>query len=272
LSVARPIEHAHFLAILFAEQRHGAGGNGVVGCHQAGGDRLVGADFRVHFGLDRGNVVRAERGGMREVEPQAIGRDQRALLRDMRAQAVAQRLVQQVRGRMVGAGGIAAHHVHHQLHRVAHLDRAGFDHGLMRMETAQRLGGVGHGQLEAIGPGDRAGIAHLAAAFAIERGLVGQHRDAVTGLCGRHFGAVLDQGHDHAFAAGGGVAGELGGAFALGNVEPHFARRGFARTLPCGAGGGLLLRHGGVEAFAIDAHAAGAQGVFGQVVRKPYVS
>ena len=41
--------------------------------------------------------------GMREVEAQAIGRDQRALLRDVLAEHLAQRLVQQMRRRVVGA-------------------------------------------------------------------------------------------------------------------------------------------------------------------------
>ena len=43
---------------------------------------------------------------MREVEAQAIGGDERALLGDVAAQAVAQRRVQQVRGRVVGPDGI----------------------------------------------------------------------------------------------------------------------------------------------------------------------
>ncbi len=45
---------------------------------------------------------------MREVEAQPIRRDQRALLLDMRAQHLAQRSMQQVRGRVVGHDGLAA--------------------------------------------------------------------------------------------------------------------------------------------------------------------
>ena len=46
--------------------------------------------------------------GMREVEAQPVGRDQRALLRDVVAEHLAQRLVQQMRRRMVGADGASA--------------------------------------------------------------------------------------------------------------------------------------------------------------------
>ena len=43
--------------------------------------------------------------GWREVEAQAVGRDQRAFLRDVIAEHLAQRLVQEMRRRMVGADG-----------------------------------------------------------------------------------------------------------------------------------------------------------------------
>ncbi len=45
---------------------------------------------------------------MREVEAQPVGRHQRALLRDVIAQHLAQRLVQQMRRGMVRADGAAA--------------------------------------------------------------------------------------------------------------------------------------------------------------------
>ena len=72
-----------------------------------------------HVRLDIRNLLRSERGGVREVEAQAVGRDQRALLRDMTAQPVSQRRVQQVRRRVIGADRITARDVDRQLHRVA---------------------------------------------------------------------------------------------------------------------------------------------------------
>src|SRR3546814_4942727 len=71
-----------------------------------------------------------------------------------------------------------------------------------------------------------------------------------------------DLGHDLAFALGRAVADELGVAGLFRDIEPDFVRRLFARSLPGGAGGGLLLGHGLVEAFAVDAEAARAQRVF----------
>ena len=53
--------------------------------------------------LDRGDLGRRDRLGMRDVETQAVGRNERALLRDMVAEHDAQRLVQQVGRRMVRA-------------------------------------------------------------------------------------------------------------------------------------------------------------------------
>jgi hypothetical protein len=58
-----------------------------------------------------------------EVEAQPVGRDQRALLRDVLAEPIAQRLVQQMRRGVVGAHA-ARRVVDLQLDRVADLQRA----------------------------------------------------------------------------------------------------------------------------------------------------
>ena len=58
--------------------------------------------------LDLLDLLGRHRLGMREVEPQPVGRDQRALLRDVVAEHLAQRLVQQMGRRMVRADGAAA--------------------------------------------------------------------------------------------------------------------------------------------------------------------
>jgi len=44
---------------------------------------------------------------VREIEAQTLGRDERALLRDVRSEHFAQRRVQQVRGGVVGADACA---------------------------------------------------------------------------------------------------------------------------------------------------------------------
>ena len=70
------------------------------------------------------DVLGRQRLRMAEVEAQPVGRDQRALLRHMLAEPAAQRLVQQVRDRMVGAQPPPALAVDPQLDRVADPERA----------------------------------------------------------------------------------------------------------------------------------------------------
>ena len=75
---------------------------------------------------------RLDRGRLRKIEAQAIGRDQAALLRDMAAEPLAQRSVQQVRRRMVGADRGTAFMIDIELHAVADLHRTRLDPGAVR--------------------------------------------------------------------------------------------------------------------------------------------
>src|SRR3546814_19012668 len=63
-----------------------------------------------------------------------------------------------------------------------------------------------------------------------------------------------------------GVASEFGRAMFLGDVEPEVVRGLLARTLPGGAGSGLLLGHGDVEAGAVDGKVLGAKGILCELV------
>jgi len=142
-----------------------------------------------------------------------------------------------------------------------------------RSTSTQRLGGIGHGDPQvgvarAGRPGDRPGIADLAAALAIERGLVGEDHHVVARTGGFDFLAVLDQRDHPALAAGRGVAGELARALAFGDVEPDLAVGGLARALPRGARGGLLPCHRRIEARLVHRDPARAQRVLGQVIGK----
>ena len=58
--------------------------------------------------LDLGELGRRDRREVREVETQAVGRDERARLLHVRAEHLAQRRVQQVRGRVVAPRRVAA--------------------------------------------------------------------------------------------------------------------------------------------------------------------
>ncbi len=64
---------------------------------------------------------------MREIETQAVGRDQRALLRNVIAEHLAQRLVQKMRGGMVAADVGTARVIDLELQRLAGLQRTLLD-------------------------------------------------------------------------------------------------------------------------------------------------
>ena len=165
-------QHAHFIAVLLAEQRHRARLDRLVRRHHADFRRSVLADDGVHFGLDRFDVLARHRRGVREVETEIVGLDQRALLRDVLAQTVAQRRMQQVRRRMVGADLGAAHAVDLQFGDVADLGRPRDHLADMREHIAGALLHVVDAETPAAGEEDLALVARLAAAFGVERRLV----------------------------------------------------------------------------------------------------
>ena len=221
----------------------------------------------VHIGLDLG-----ERGGidcarLREIEAQAFGRDEAALLRDVQAEALAERFVQQVGGAMVGADAVAARAVDRQVQRIADRDRSFGDRGAVRPEAAEIFVRV-LDLAEHAGCRQRAGITDLPAAFGVERRLVDDDLDGFAGRCGVDPRAILDDRDDLALAFFRRIADEFGAARAFGNVEPDIVRGALARSLPRGAGGALLFGHRGIEPGAIDPEALRAEGVLGQVIRE----
>ena len=164
-------EHADFLAVLLAEQRHGAGGDRLFRRHEARVDRAVEANALVHLVLDLAQLFRGDRLGVADVETQTIGRDQRALLRDVRAEMAAQRLVQQMRRRMMRAQLGAADRIDGHDDVVADLDLALVDLGVMGVQAAHHLLHVGDRGLAARAD-KAAGVAQLTARLRIERRLV----------------------------------------------------------------------------------------------------
>ena len=86
--------------------------------------RRVRQHFRVDDFLDAANLFVGHRRVVREVEAGLVGIDERALLLHVAAQHLAQRLVHQVRRRVVARRAGAADRVDLGLHDVAHLERA----------------------------------------------------------------------------------------------------------------------------------------------------
>ena len=81
---------------------------------------------------------------MREVEAQPVGRDQRALLRDVIAEHLAQRLVEEMRRRMVAPDRAAASMIDLERTARAGLQRALLDRAGVDEQVARLLLGVGH--------------------------------------------------------------------------------------------------------------------------------
>ena len=221
--------------------------------------------------LTSSSTVRSSSGrdrlGVADVEAQPVGRDQRALLRDMRAEMAAQRLVQQMGRRMMRAQLGAADRIDGHDHVVADLDLALLDLGVMGMQVAHHLLHVGDRRL-AVGADEAAGVALLAAELGVERRLVGDQPAGLAGLERRHLLAVDHDRRDLALGALGVVAQELGGADLLAHVEPDRLVGRLARARPRRARLGALLVHRLVEAGRVDRDVARAQHVLRQVERE----
>ena len=129
------------------------------------------------------------------------------------------------------------------------------------------LDGVEHVGRDALA-GQRAGVADLAAALAVERRLVEDDEALVAGGELVDHLAALDQRGDDAFGGLGFVAEELGRADLVGDGEPDLVFAGLAGAGPALAGLGALLGHRILEAREVDIDAARAQRVLRQVERE----
>ena len=94
--------HAHPVAVLLAEEHHRPGGRSLLlGGRTVLLEGIVGADRTVDQPLDLAQLLRGHLLEVREVEAQHLGRHERALLLDMLPEHLAQRLVHEMRGRVV---------------------------------------------------------------------------------------------------------------------------------------------------------------------------
>ena len=99
---------------------------------------------------------------MGEIEAQPIRRNERTLLRHMLAEHLPQRLMQKMRGRMVGADLRAPLVVDIELEREAGGDLALFDDALVNEDVAELLDGVFDAKAHAAGA-HHADVADLSA-------------------------------------------------------------------------------------------------------------
>src|SRR5450759_4551868 len=205
LPLPSPIATTRTSSPYFSPNSARAGDAGVVERHQPRGHRgilqheVVGDVFHA---LD---FLRRQRLGMREVEAQPVGRHQRAFLRHVIAEHLAQRLVQQMGGGMVLPYGGAPRVIDFHEQRIAHFHRSLVHLDHMYEKVAGLFLGVGDGEMQALAS-HLALVANLAATLAVERRLVHHQRAAVAFFELGYFPAVAHQRGDHAFGALGPVS------------------------------------------------------------------
>src|SRR5947209_17860297 len=173
-------DDAHFVAIFFAEQSARARFDCFVDRHEARLDRRVFQNMRVGEIFDGGELIIADRLRMGEIESEAVGRDKRALLRDVVAENSAERLMQKMRRRMVGANGAPARLIDLEFERLLERDLAFFDGSGMNENVADLFLCVGHAEAYAWGR-KYSGVADLTAGFAIKRCLIEDDAARLTG-------------------------------------------------------------------------------------------
>ena len=163
------VDDAHLVAVLLAEEHHRAELARLVDRDDVRPHRVVLEDRLVDPLLDRAPLVGRERLRVGEVEAQLVGAHRRAGLVDVVAEHVAERPVQQMRGRVVGR--------RREPHAPGHDRRA---RGRRRRSPRPRTGAPGRpraGRRRAASPASRsslddlAGVADLAAALRVERRL-----------------------------------------------------------------------------------------------------
>ena len=127
LARAADVQHAHLVAVFFAEQHHRAGLLRLVDRQHPRLRRRVLQDLGVDDRLDAANLVVGDRRIVGEVEARLVGIDERALLLHVRSQHLAQRLVHQVGGRVIAHRPRTRRLVDVRGNGVAHLELAGHD-------------------------------------------------------------------------------------------------------------------------------------------------
>ena len=199
---------------------------------------------------------------MAEVEPQSIGRDERAGLLHVRTEHLAQRPVQQVRAGVVATDGVAPLDVDRRDRFLARVDLALDDPGDVPAQTGQGERGVDHLGEPSVGA-DRAGVADLATRLRIERAAVDEELDGAVVVRGDHredstLGLTVD------------VAGELGLPELLEQlaVDDRFLV-GLTADLPRVLAAATLLVHRRVEAGGVDIDAPLGRDLRRELEREP---
>ena len=99
-------DHPHLLCVLFTEQGRCAAVNRLILRHLFSCHRRVAPDALIDLCLNIAQLLFSHSLKMRKVKTQPLGRNQRACLLDMRAQALPQHSLQNMRGRVIAGYGL----------------------------------------------------------------------------------------------------------------------------------------------------------------------
>ena len=169
---------------------------------------------------------------------------------------------------MVCADLVTARGVDGERYAIAHINRARFNLRLMRVKASERFRRVVHQRAQTRVIGDQPRIAHLPAALAIKRRLVGDDRHVGRSLRVQNFDPIDENSEHFANAFGRCISGKFGRSDPLGNVEPDVVRCLRPRTLPRRARHRFLPRHPVIETGTVNAQTLRAQSILGQVIGK----
>ena len=256
------LHHAHIGLVFFPKEGHGLlfAHRRIIG-HDLGDDGRVGQDGPVDLVLDPLQLFGRKPGDVREVETQPRRTDQGPGLLDMLAEHPAQGRVQQVGGGMVAGRGDALPFLDKKFHFLIGQDFSAAHLDLVHDQSRSRLQGIKHPGA-ARGSLQPAGVAHLSARLAVERGLQRDHEAGASGQALHRFAFGVEEGHDAAGRGQAVVADELGFHSAA-----QQSRELSGQALVAGAGPGFLgflLLHGHVLAEARLVHTEAL--LFGDVV------
>ena len=263
LARAADVEHAHLVAVFLAEEHHRAELLRLRDRHHARARRLVAQHLGVDEAFDAADLLRRHRRAVAEVEARLVLVDERALLLHVRPQHLAQRLVHEVRRRVMAHGAVALVEVDLRRDRIADRELPRLHRAVMAEHVGLDLLRIAHleeGEARAAFR-ELAAIADLAARFGVERRAVEDDDAFFADAEALHRRSVLVERDDAAFLGARLVAAEsrLDAAILELRAALELARR--ARAL-------LLRGHRRVEAFHVDREAALTPDVRGHVDRE----
>ena len=262
---AAHLDDADPVAVILAEQGHGAHGAGLVERGLDGVDAVVGVGGLVGDGLDARHLLRGQLLAVLEVEAQVARLVHRTGLRGGGTEDLAQRAVDEVRGRVGLLRLVAPRRIDGDLRQLADGQLAADDAALVQPQLLAHALDVVDLQHRAGGGGDAAVIGHLAAALGVERGTVEDQLDFAALGGALQARAVGDETDDGGLVDELVVAGELGRVLVDELAVDAEVAVGALLGGVVGLGAGALLRHFAVELVAVDDEAGLCGHLHGQV-------